>query len=94
MWAGLELWVFGSSESTKFEEEEGEEMEEDSKRGQQRPKGRVCVWVTVWALSGGIFGLWEILEKLFCLLCYVICSVPLFEAKIGSSRWDFWVGFC
>ncbi|CAB4310164.1 unnamed protein product [Prunus armeniaca] len=23
-----------------------------------------------------------------------ICSVPLFEAKIGSSRWDFWVGFC
>lgn len=39
MWAGLELWVFGSSESTKLEE-----MEEDSKEGSKGRKG-VCVCV-------------------------------------------------
>lgn len=45
MWAGLELWVFGSSESTKLEEdEEGEqEMEENSKEGSKGQKEGVCV---------------------------------------------------
>lgn len=76
MWAGLELWVFGSSESTKLEEEEGEEMEEDSKEGSKGQKS-VCVcggdsvgveWRNIWAL--GDFR--KII--LFVMLCYMLRS--------------------